>query len=106
MSVSKRVSRGSPALAVAEMLDIYAAPDLLAAMRSALNDSGDLVIDLGGALRMHSAALQVLVAAVHAAQAGGRSVRFEGVSAEMAAMWGLAGFDALLTMSESAGEAA
>lgn len=95
---------GDHALDVARMLDIYTASDLLAAVRLALENPGDLMIDLGNASSMHSAALQVLVAVVRAARAGDRSVRFEGISEEMATLWRLAGLNAVLGTPDAAGE--
>jgi anti-anti-sigma factor len=92
---------GSRTLDAAKMLDIYTAPSLLAAVRSAMDDPGDVVIDLGNAPWMHSAAVQVLVTAVRAAHAGGRSLRLTGISPEMETMWHSAGLNAVLGMPEA-----
>ena len=92
---------GSRTLDATKMLDIYTAPDLLAAVRSAMDDPGDLVIDLGNAAWMHSAAVQVLVAAVRAAHAGGRPLRLTGISPDMATMWHSAGLNDVLIMPEA-----
>lgn len=102
--MNRNASDGDRALAAAKMLDIYTASDLLTAVRLALEVPGALTIDLGNALSMHSAALQVLVAVVRAAQAGKRSVRFEGLSEDMAALWHLAGLNAVLGTPDAAGE--
>jgi len=88
------------------MLDIYGAPSLLAAIRSALNDDVDLQIDLGGVSRIHTAALQVLIAAVRSAHALGRSVSFEGISVEVAAMCRQSGLDVVLHLASGPHEVA
>jgi len=101
MGMNTVTPEGRRTLDVAKMLDIYAAPTLLAAVRSAMNDPGDLAIDLGNAPWMHSAAVQVLLAAVRAAHAGARSVRLTGISPDMATMWHSAGLDAVLSVPEA-----
>lgn len=101
MGTNDGVSADGRTVAAALMLDIYTASDLLAATKSALDAGGDIAIDLGDAVLMHSAAVQVLVAAVQAARASDRSVRFVGISTEVAAMWNAAGLDALLIMPEA-----
>lgn len=93
-------------LSVAEMLDIYTAPNLLAAVRSALEEPGELRIDLGGSHAMHAAALQILVATARAAKAGGQAVKFQGVSPEVAALWRLTGLDVELASAGASEEVA
>ena len=93
-------------LSVAEMLDVYSAPTLFGAVRLALEDSGDLRIDLGGSPTIHGAALQILLAAAHAAGATGRTVTFEGVSDELAATWRLTGLDTAVAIAGAPEEGA
>lgn len=97
MGMNTVTPEGSRTLDVAKMLDIYTAPDLLSAVRSAMDDASDLQFDLGGSTIIHAAALQILIAAVRAAAATGRTVTFAGVSEEAAALWRLTGIEVALT---------
>jgi len=74
-----------------DMLDVYSAADLLAAIREAMSRAGGLTIDLGGSARIHTAALQLMVSAARACAESGRDFRLRGVSPEFAGLLRLTG---------------
>jgi anti-anti-sigma factor len=98
-------SAGSAAVTVAaaEMLDIYSIDALLdAVLRAAAQRSG-IIVDLGGASSLHTAALQVLAAAEKTCRAGGHPFSIAGVSAEVVALLERTGLDRLLLPAATAG---
>ena len=72
-------------------LDIQAAPNLLAGLKLALSEPGDVRVDVQQAAYAHAAVVQVLLAAAQACATGGRKFTVSGAAPELRARWEQAG---------------
>jgi ABC-type transporter Mla MlaB component len=68
---------------VDEPQEVYSASSLVTEIREALLEQGDIRIDLKGAVRIHSAVLQVLIASQKSCRGARRSFLLSGISAEL-----------------------
>ena len=81
---------------IGDRLDIYTANELQAMLSRALEAEGPIAADLGAADRIHTAALQLLVAAAVCCSKSKRPFTLTGVSAPVASALKLAGLYTLL----------
>jgi anti-anti-sigma factor len=84
-------------LDVSDKLDIYSVGALLDSCRRMVALPRALIIDLGGAEQIHTAALQVLVALFRAREAAGLPYELCGISPQVAATLVMTGLDTVVS---------
>ena len=78
-------------LTVDEPQEVYSAATLAGLIREALLQSGNLRVDLQGAERMHTAVLQVLIAAQRTCKASDRTLVISSIALELQPLLQIAG---------------
>jgi anti-anti-sigma regulatory factor len=78
-------------ITVDEPLEVYSAATLASKLQAALRQPGHLRVDLHGAERLHTAVLQVLVAAQRSCAASQATLAVSGAAPELQALLELAG---------------
>lgn len=94
---------GQGPLEVGDKLDIYSVTELHAMIRQAASCPGELAIDLGGRESIHTAALQLLVAAARHRAATGHGFRLAGLSTGVATLLRLTGLEQALGVGTEEG---
>jgi anti-anti-sigma regulatory factor len=84
-------------------LGIHAAPELLNQLCQALRQPGSIQVDLQGARRVHTAVLQVLVAAAIACSECSRAFAVCGLSPQLSSFLDVAGLSRALSVPEQDG---
>jgi anti-anti-sigma regulatory factor len=84
---------------IGDMLDIYSVGELLNSCRRMVALPRLLVIDLGDAERIHTAALQVLVALLLARVSAGLPYELRGISPSVAVILAMTGLDTVVRQS-------